>query len=96
MSKEMLNIIEDIKAEYINQSQLGLEFEVKWQKEVKVDMEAWNSQKDEMVRLSNALHFSNMVPLIDRAVIAEKKLIRLREEMFRKDNTIHTGFIYDK
>jgi hypothetical protein len=74
----------------------GLEFEVKWQKEVRVDMEAWNNQKDEIVRLSNQLHFSNNVPLVDRALIAEKKLIRLREEMLRKDNTIHTGFIYDK
>jgi len=49
-----------------------------------------------MVKLSNALHFSNNVPLVDRALVAEKKLVKLREEMLAKDNTVHTGFYYDK
>jgi hypothetical protein len=32
-----------------------------------------------MVKLANALHFSNNIPLVDRALVAEKKLFRLRE-----------------
>lgn len=59
-------------------------------------MEDWQDRKSEMVKLSNELHFSNNVPLIARALVAEKKLVRLRDEMLRKDPTIHTGFIYDK
>ena len=59
-------------------------------------MEAWTKEKSDMVKRANELHFSKSMQLIPRALIAEKKLIRLREEMIRKDNTIHTGFLYDK
>ena len=59
-------------------------------------MDAWNNEKSKMVTLANELHFSNKMHVAPREAVAEKKLIRLRDEMLRKDNTIHTGFIYDK
>jgi len=59
-------------------------------------MKMWNSEKAKLVKLSNSLHFSNKISLADKALIAEKKLFKLREEMFNKDDTIVTGFYYDK
>ena len=42
------------------------------------------------------MHFSNNIKLADKALIAERKLNKLRDEMFAKDDTIVTGFYYDK
>jgi len=61
-----------------------------------IDMEQWNKERDELVQLSNKDLFSNKVKLSDKAIAAEKKLFKLREEMLTEDPTCATGFYYDK
>ena len=59
-------------------------------------MDQWNKERDELVQLSNKDLFSNKVKLSDKAIAAEKKLFKLREEMLTADPTCATGFYYDK
>jgi len=61
-----------------------------------IDMDQWNKDRDELVQLSNKDLFSNKVKLSDKAIAAEKKLFKLREEMLTEDPTCATGFYYDK
>lgn len=61
-----------------------------------IDMDQWNKERDELVQLSNKDLFSNKVKLSDKAIAAEKKLFKLREEMLTEDPTCATGFYYDK
>ena len=61
-----------------------------------IDMDQWNKERDELVQLSNKDLFSSKVKLSDKAIAAEKKLFKLREEMLTEDPTCATGFYYDK
>ena len=61
-----------------------------------IDMDQWNKERDELVQLSNKDLFSNKVKLSDKAIAAEKKLFKLREEMLTEDPSCATGFYYDK
>jgi len=65
-------------------------------KEQHVDMRVWAEKKELLVKFSNQLHFSNDIILQKKAITAEKKLFKLREKMFMADDTIATGFYYDK
>jgi len=59
-------------------------------------MEKWTKDRDELFLLSNKDLFSNSVKLSDKAIAAEKKLHKLRDEMLAADPSVATGFYYDK
>lgn len=59
-------------------------------------MDKWTKERDELVQLSNKDLFSNSVKLSVKAIAAEKKLFKLRDEMLQNDPSICTGFYYDK
>jgi hypothetical protein len=59
-------------------------------------MVRWNKEKDELVILSNKDMFSNSVKLTAKEMSAETKLHRLRDQMLLADETVATGFYYDK
>lgn len=61
-----------------------------------IDMDKWKKERDEMFLLSNKDLFSNSVKLSKKAIAAEKKLHKLRDEMLVADPSIATGFYYDK
>ena len=49
-----------------------------------------------MIKEGNSGMFSNEAQISEKAVIAEKKLIRLRNEMKDEDDCIITGNYYEK
>ena len=61
-----------------------------------VNIEEWNAQRAELIKKADQDHFSNDITLVDRELKVEKKLIKLREELLEEDDTIATGFYYEK
>lgn len=61
-----------------------------------VNIEEWNAQRAELIKKADQDHFSNDITLEDRELKVEKKLIKLREELLEEDDTIATGFYYEK
>jgi len=61
-----------------------------------VDMDKYNKEKQELIEHSNSLHFSQDMVLQPKALVAERKLQKLREEMLAKDDTCCTGHFWDK
>jgi len=59
-------------------------------------MNAYNTKRDELIKLSNQDHFSNTVNLTKRAFEAEKKLKKLRKQMLEMDPTCAIGDYYSK
>jgi len=49
-----------------------------------------------LLKDSNQTHFSNDVDISTKEEKVENKLTKLRKEMFEEDETIDTGFFYDK
>lgn len=61
-----------------------------------IDVAAWTHKRDELVEESNQDIFSNDIQLSDKARRAEKKLLKMREDLLTEDATIDTGSYYDK
>jgi hypothetical protein len=61
-----------------------------------IDMDKWHKEKEELVLLSNKDLFSNSVKLTDKEMKVEAKLHKIRDKMLDEDETIATGFYYDK
>ena len=57
---------------------------------------AFRAEREAMIKAGNADIFSSHTQVSDKAVIAEKKLIRLRNEMKEADDCIITGDYYEK
>jgi len=61
-----------------------------------VNMGLYHQRKQHMVKLGNKDHFSNDVILLKKAIVAEKKLFKLREKMLEEDPVIMTGAYWQK
>lgn len=57
---------------------------------------AFQAEREAMIKEGNSGMFSNEAQISEKAVIAEKKLIRLRNEMKDEDDCIITGNYYEK
>ena len=59
-------------------------------------MDEWNQQRSQLIEAGSKDHFSNDINLESKEVKAEKKLFALREKLLEEDDTIATGFYYEK
>jgi len=59
-------------------------------------MIAFKAEREVLITEGNALKFSKHTELSAKALLAEKKLIRLRDEMKDEDDCIITGDYYEK
>lgn len=60
------------------------------------DIEKWTAKRAELVERADEDHFSNEISLDNKEKKAQNKLIALRKQMLEEDDTIATGFYYDK
>ena len=60
------------------------------------DIDEWNEQRDALIKRAGAEHFSNDVTLDQRELKVEQKLANLRRKLIEEDDTIATGFYFDK
>lgn len=59
-------------------------------------MSAYMKKRTELLQKSEAEHFSRDIVLDRKEEAAEKKLIRIRDEMLEADPSLVTGLYYDK
>lgn len=61
-----------------------------------MDIEDWNEKRAELIEEASKDHFSNDISLDSREMKANKKLSTLRTKLLEEDDTIATGFYYEK
>lgn len=60
------------------------------------DLQAWEDKRTELIYDANKTHFSNDIELSKNEIKAEKKLMKLRQDLLDEDDMIAQGAYYDK